>query len=186
MPGARYRTAAALSAGASNFTNGAINRHNGIGGTIRMAVKKGRVAPQKTRTAEEVVGEGWKKKIRRREAMKSVCVCVRGLERAGGREGGKDGGPLFISVPQALLGICVLRFRPKCNLSAGLIQSVRSSSVQTQSLSLTCNPPPHPPPPTHLPTTPHPPTRRHHQRRIGNNETHSSDGRQSHVDETPS
>lgn len=40
MPGARYRTATALSTGASNFTNGAINRHNGIEGTIRTAVKK--------------------------------------------------------------------------------------------------------------------------------------------------
>lgn len=87
-------------------------------------------------------------------------MCVRESRRQRGR--GKDGGPLFISVPQALLGICVLCFQPKCNLSPGLIQSVCSSSVQTQSLTLTCNPFP-----------------RHHQRCFGNNETHLSNRRQS-------
>lgn len=78
MPGARYRTAAALSAGASNFTNGAINRHNGIGGTIRMAVKKREGCASKNKDGGGGggggAGEGWKKKIRRREAMKSVCA----------------------------------------------------------------------------------------------------------------
>lgn len=82
------------------------------------------------------------------------------VKRRGGQE---DGGPLFISVPPALLGIYVLRFQPKCNLSPGLIQSVCSSSVQTQSLTLTCNPFPH-----------------HHQRCFGNNETHLSNTQQSY------
>lgn len=88
--------------------------------------------------------------------MKSVCV------RVGDREGEGKMVAHSISVPRALLGICMLRFQPKCNLSPGLIQSVCSSSVQTQSLTLTCNPFPH-----------------HHQRCFGNNETHLSNRQQS-------
>lgn len=128
-----------MSPAASNFTNGAIKRNIGNGGTIRVVVKKKRrVVPQKTRTVGKLVVVGGENSTEGSD--ESVCESGK-VGGMGGVGGEKDGGPLFISVPQALLGICMLRFRPKCNLSAGLIQSVRSSSVQTQSLSLMCNPP---------------------------------------------
>lgn len=158
MPSSCYWIVIGLSAGASNFTNGAINTHNRIKGTIRMPIKDG--CTLKTRR-EQRGEEGGVKRIFDKEKRWKVCVYV--WKKRGNRQRERDGGPLFISVPQALLGICVLRFQPKCNLSPGLIQSVCSSSVQTQSLTLTCNPFPH-----------------HHQRCFGNNETHLSNTQQSY------
>lgn len=159
MPSSCYWIVIGLSAGASNFTNGAINTHNRISGTIRTAIKNCWAKTRSTGGEEkEGVEGGVKKKIWQKKEMKSVSV--REWNGEGGQE---DGGPLFISVPPALLGIYVLRFQPKCNLSPGLIQSVCSSSVQTQSLTLTCNPFPH-----------------HHQRCFGNNETHLSNTQQSY------
>lgn len=93
MPGARYRTATALSAGASNFTNGAINRHNGIGGTIRMAVKKREGCASKNKDGGGGGGGGVEKE-NSTKGSDEKCVCERAGE--GGREGKMVAHSLFL------------------------------------------------------------------------------------------
>jgi len=58
------------------------------------------VEPQKQRREGGRGGVG--RKSDKEEEMKSVAVC----ERNTLRERERDGGPLFIAVPRALLGIC--------------------------------------------------------------------------------
>lgn len=76
MPSSCYWIVIGLSASASNFTNGAINTHNRISGTIRMPVKDG--CASKTRRRGQRGGEkrrGVKRKFDKGKRWK-VCMCV--------------------------------------------------------------------------------------------------------------
>lgn len=78
MPSSCYWIVIGLSAGASNFTNGAINTHNRISGTIRIPIKDGCASKTRRRAQGGEGGRrgGSQKKIWQRKEMKSVYVCV--------------------------------------------------------------------------------------------------------------
>lgn len=127
-----------LSAGASNFTNGAINTHNRISGTIRMPIKNSCASKRRGGRAREVkrvtVILEVKVKSDGGKERKSACMWVSESRR---RE----------MVAHSSFLCHKLSWAFTCSVSnlsviwgPGLIQSVCSSSVQTQSFTLTCNP----------------------------------------------
>lgn len=88
MPSSCYWIVIGLSAGASNFTNGAINTHNRISGTIRKPIKNGCASKTRRRARGGEGRERWwgQSKIWQRKEMKSVSACVWEREESGGRK----------------------------------------------------------------------------------------------------
>lgn len=78
MPSSCYWIVIGLSADASNFTNGAINTHNRISGTIRIPIKDGCASKTRRRA---LGGEGRRRRGESKENLtkerneKCVCVC---------------------------------------------------------------------------------------------------------------
>lgn len=87
------------------------------------------------KTQQKNLNRGWIKNMKKNKN-------VAGVQRRGGEKQESDEGVrlIFYFCATSSRGTCARSvFNPKCNLSHCFMQSVYCSSVQTQSLTLTCN-----------------------------------------------